>query len=160
MVNSVKSKWCRRRTVATAKKYKGKDGRIYLNDVYEVTWNAGREKRGRTSVSIAKYGERNAFRRACAIRRQKELLLDGDVVISKWAESAAKVCSGASDAMRVSSDSSSVETLPQLQSFSVSLKQQALALGFDKVGIVRAESCEETRHLDEWLDSGDHADMS
>ena len=31
----------------TAKKYKGKDGRIYLNDVYEVTWNAGREKRGR-----------------------------------------------------------------------------------------------------------------
>jgi len=76
----------------TLKKYKGKDGRIFLNDVYEVTWNAGREKRGRTSVSIAKYGERNAFRRACGIRRQKEQLLYGDVVISKWAQSAAKVC--------------------------------------------------------------------
>jgi hypothetical protein len=68
----------------TAKKYKGKDGRIYLNDVYEVTWNAGREKRGRTSVSITKYGERSAFRRACAIRRQKEQLLYGDVVISNF----------------------------------------------------------------------------
>jgi hypothetical protein len=77
----------------THKKYKGKDGRIYLNDVYEVTWNAGREKRGRTSVSIAKYGERSAFRRACAIRRQKEQLLYGDVVVSKWAQSAAKVLS-------------------------------------------------------------------
>ncbi len=77
----------------TNKKYKGKDGRIYLNDVYEVTWNAGREKRGRTSVSIAKYGERNAFRRACAIRRQKEQQLYGDVVVSKWAQSAAKVLS-------------------------------------------------------------------
>src|SRR6185437_10679864 len=63
----------------TAKKYKGKDGRVYLNEVYEVTWNAGREKRGRTSVSIAKYGEKNAFRRACAIRRQKEQQLYGDV---------------------------------------------------------------------------------
>jgi len=77
----------------TAKKYKGKDGRVYLNEVYEVTWNAGREKRGRTSVSIAKYGEKNAFRRACAIRRQKEQQLYGDVVVSKWADSAAKVCS-------------------------------------------------------------------
>jgi len=63
--------------------------------------------------------------------------------------------------MRVSSDSSSVETIPQQQNFSVSLKQQALALGFDKVGIVRAESLsEEARHLDEWLDLGYHADLS
>jgi epoxyqueuosine reductase len=63
--------------------------------------------------------------------------------------------------MRVSSDSSSVETLPQQQNFSVSLKQQALALGFDKVGIVRAGSLsEEARHLDEWLDLGYHADMA
>lgn len=76
----------------TVKKYKGKNGQIFLNEVYEVTWNAGREKRGRTSVSISKYGERGAFRRACAIRRQKELLLYGDVVVSKWAESFGKVC--------------------------------------------------------------------
>lgn len=73
------------------KKYKGKDGKVYLNEVYEVTWNAGREKRGRTSVSIAKYGERSAFRRACAIRRQKEQQLYGDVVVSKWVQSASKI---------------------------------------------------------------------
>ena len=76
----------------TAKKYRGKDGTIYLNEVFEVTWNAGREKRGRTSVSISKYGETSAFRRACAIRRQKEHQLYGNVVTSKWAESFSKVC--------------------------------------------------------------------
>jgi hypothetical protein len=76
----------------TVKKYKGKDGKIFLNEVYEVTWNAGREKRGRTSVSISKYGEMSAFRRACAIRRQKEQQLYGDVVVSKWAQSFGKVC--------------------------------------------------------------------
>jgi len=57
------------------KKYKGKEGQIFLNEVYEVTWNAGREKRGRTSVSITKYGEMSAFRRACAIRRQKRAVM-------------------------------------------------------------------------------------
>jgi hypothetical protein len=76
----------------TVKKYKGKDGKVFLNDVYEVTWNAGREKRGRTSVSITKYGEMRAFRRACAIRRQKEQQLYGKVIVSKWAESFSKVC--------------------------------------------------------------------
>ena len=76
----------------TVKKYKGKGGKIFLNEVYEVTWNAGREKRGRTSVSISKYGEMRAFRRACAIRRQKEQQLYGDVVVSKWAQSFGKVC--------------------------------------------------------------------
>jgi hypothetical protein len=74
------------------KKYTGKDGKVYLNEVYEVSWNAGREKKGRTSVSITKYGERGAFRRACAIRRQKEQQMYGEVVLSKWAESLAKVC--------------------------------------------------------------------
>jgi AP2 domain len=74
------------------KKYKGKDGKIYLNEVYEVSWNAGREKRGRTSVSITKYGEAGAFRRACAIRRQKEQLMYGKVVVGKWAQALGKVC--------------------------------------------------------------------
>ena len=74
------------------KKYKGKDGRIYLNEVYEVSWNAGREKRGRTSVSITKHGEAGAFRRACAIRRQKEQLMYGKVVVGKWAQALGKVC--------------------------------------------------------------------
>jgi hypothetical protein len=74
------------------RKYKGKDGKIYLNEVYEVSWNAGRENRGRTCVSINKYGEAAAFRRACAIRRQKEKQLYGEVVVSKWADSLSKVC--------------------------------------------------------------------
>lgn len=75
-----------------SKKYIGKDGKVYLNDVYEVSWNAGREKRGRTSVSIQKHGEAGAFRRACAIRRRKEQQLYGQVVESKWAESLGKLC--------------------------------------------------------------------
>jgi hypothetical protein len=74
------------------KKYVGKDGKVYYNDVYEVSWNAGREKRGRTSVSITKHGERAAFRKACAIRRQKEEEMYGNVVLSKWAETLGKVC--------------------------------------------------------------------
>lgn len=74
------------------RKYTGKDGTVYLNEVYEVSWNAGREKRGRTCVSIRKYGEAAAFRRACAIRRQKEEQMYGKVVLSKWADSLGKVC--------------------------------------------------------------------
>lgn len=74
------------------KKYKGKDGKVYLNEVYEVSWNAGREKKGRTSVSIRKYGETAAFRRACAIRRQKEQQMYGEPVAGKWAEALGKVC--------------------------------------------------------------------
>src|ERR687884_1593291 len=74
------------------KKYKGKDGQIYLNEVYEVSWNAGREKKGRTSVSIRKYGEARAFRMACAIRREKEREMYGAPVEGKWAEALGKVC--------------------------------------------------------------------
>jgi hypothetical protein len=74
------------------KKYKGKDGKIYLNEVYQVTWHAGRDKMGRTSVSIKKYGELGAFRRACRIRRQKEQEMYGAVIVSKWADALSKVC--------------------------------------------------------------------
>ena len=74
------------------KKYKGKDGKIYLNEVYQVSWHAGRITKGQTSVSINKYGEQEAFRRACAIRRQKELEMYGKVVVSKWAQHLGKLC--------------------------------------------------------------------
>jgi hypothetical protein len=74
------------------KKYKGKDGKIYLNEVYQVSWHAGRVKKGQTCVSIKKYGELGAFRRACAIRRQKEEMMYGKAVVGKWAESLGKVC--------------------------------------------------------------------
>lgn len=74
------------------KKYPRKDGTIYINEIYQVTWHAGREMRGQTSVSIRKYGEAGAFRRACAIRRQKEQEMYGEVVVSKWAEALGKLC--------------------------------------------------------------------
>ena len=74
------------------KKYKGKDGTVYENEVYEVSWNAGREKKGRTSVSIRKYGEARAFRMACAIRREKERQMYGEPVAAKWAGALSKVC--------------------------------------------------------------------
>ena len=74
------------------KKYKGKDGKIYENEVFEVSWNAGREKKGRTSVSIRKYGELRAFRMACAIRREKERQMYGEPVQAKWAQALGKVC--------------------------------------------------------------------
>ena len=74
------------------KRYTGKDGTVYENDVYEVTWNAGRERRGRTSVSIKKHGERRAFRMACAIRREKERQMYGEPVKGKWAGALAQVC--------------------------------------------------------------------
>ena len=74
------------------KKYKGKDGTVYENEVFEVTWNAGRERRGRTSVSIRKHGELRAFRMACAIRREKERQMYGEPVEGKWADALSKVC--------------------------------------------------------------------
>jgi len=74
------------------RKYKGKNGVIYFNEVYEVTWNAGRERRGRTCVSIRKHGELKAFRMACAIRREKERQMYGEPVRGKWADALAKLC--------------------------------------------------------------------
>jgi hypothetical protein len=74
------------------RKYKGKDGTVYLNEVYEVTWNAGRERRGRTCVSLKKHGELGAFRKACAIRREKERQMYGEPVRGKWGRALAKLC--------------------------------------------------------------------
>lgn len=74
------------------RKHKGKGGAVFESEVYEVTWNAGRERRGRTSVSIRKYGELRAFRMACAIRREKERQMYGEEVRGKWAGALAKVC--------------------------------------------------------------------
>jgi hypothetical protein len=40
--------------------------------VYEVFWSPAPNKLQGTSISIRKYGEEEAFRRACALRREKE----------------------------------------------------------------------------------------
>ena len=39
---------------------------------YEVSWVTDSGKQGKTSVSIAKHGKKNAFNKACSIRKQKE----------------------------------------------------------------------------------------
>jgi len=74
------------------RKYRGKGGTVYHNEVYEVTWHAGRERRGRTCVSIRRHGELGAFRKACAIRREKERQMYGEPVRGKWAGALAKLC--------------------------------------------------------------------
>ena len=58
--------------VRRRRKSSGRKGRPGGYEVYEVTWSPGPGKMKRTSVSIEKYGEEEAFRRACEIRRQKE----------------------------------------------------------------------------------------
>lgn len=73
------------------KRHVGKDGQMLTSEVFEVTWQAGREIKGKTSVSIKKYGEAEAFRRACAIRRKKEQQMYGSAVAGKWADTLSKL---------------------------------------------------------------------
>ena len=49
-----------------------KDGNPLMTEVFEVTWCPKPGKLRRTSVSIAKYGEKEALKRAIEIRREKE----------------------------------------------------------------------------------------
>lgn len=48
------------------------EGNPRTSEVYEVHWSPEPGVLKRTSVSIRKYGEEEAFRRACRLRRQKE----------------------------------------------------------------------------------------
>ena len=48
---------------------------VRLNDKlnrYEVSWVTLQGKQGKTSVSITKHGKKEAFKRACAIRQERE----------------------------------------------------------------------------------------
>jgi len=47
---------------------------------WQVTWSPAPNVLQRTSVSIAKYGDEEAFKRACRIRRQKERAVFGGVI--------------------------------------------------------------------------------
>lgn len=49
-----------------------KGGRTYAWDVYQVTYHPAPGVTKRTSVSIQRYGEDEAFQRACAIRKEAE----------------------------------------------------------------------------------------
>ena len=74
------------------KKSYNKNGERVHSEVYEVTWNPEPNVICRTSVSIEKHGEKEAFRRACSIRRQKEREMYGNVVTTNWASSLSKLC--------------------------------------------------------------------
>lgn len=66
-----------------------------LKNVYEVTWNPEPGRLCRMLVSIDEYGEEGAFRKACAIRREKEKEMFGSVVKSNWQDSLKKLCATA-----------------------------------------------------------------
>jgi hypothetical protein len=51
------------------------------HEAFQVTWSPEPNVVSRTSVSIAKYGEEEAFRRACRIREKKERALYGKAVM-------------------------------------------------------------------------------
>lgn len=70
----------------------GKDGQQRVTkNVYEVTWNPEPGRLCRTWVSIDEYGEEAAFRKACAIRREKEKEMFGTVVKVNWQNSLSKL---------------------------------------------------------------------
>lgn len=70
---------------------KTKTGERVVNNVYEVTWNPEPGRLRRTWVSIDEYGEEAALRKACAIRREKEREMFGDVVKPNWTRSFKKL---------------------------------------------------------------------
>ena len=59
------------------KRSRTRHGKVSECEVYEVTWNPEPNVIRRTSVSIEKYGEEEAFQRACNIRREKERQMYG-----------------------------------------------------------------------------------
>ena len=66
-------------------------GERVIRNVYEVTWNPEPGRLKRTWVSIDEYGEEAAFRKACAIRREKEREMYGSVVSTNWEASLSKL---------------------------------------------------------------------
>ncbi len=66
-------------------------GERKIKNVYEVSWNPEPGKLCRTWVSIDEYGEEAAFRKACAIRREKEREMYGSVIKTNWEDSLSKL---------------------------------------------------------------------
>ncbi len=62
------------------KKHRKKSGEYSYWNVFEVTYNPEPGVTKKTSVSIDLHGEKEAFRRACLIRRQKEREIYGACV--------------------------------------------------------------------------------
>jgi hypothetical protein len=70
---------------------KTEKGERLTNNVYEVTWSPEPGRLRRAWVSIDEYGEEAAFRKACAIRREKEKEMYGEVVRPNWEDSLSKL---------------------------------------------------------------------
>jgi len=51
-----------------------------VSPVYEVTWQSAPGQVRRTTFSITKYGKAEAFRRACALRKEKEREMYGSAL--------------------------------------------------------------------------------
>lgn len=66
-------------------------GKRTYSDVFEVTWSPKPGVVARTTISIEKYGEREAFRRACGLRRKKEREMYGSPVTLNWASGLSKL---------------------------------------------------------------------
>lgn len=67
------------------------NGRRVTDNVYEVAWSPSPGRLCKTWVSIDEYGEEAAFRKACAIRREKEREMYGSVVKPNWEASLNKL---------------------------------------------------------------------
>jgi hypothetical protein len=75
-----RSRRSRKSTVGVRKVLKAvtnASGEVRSSPVYEVTWSPEPNVVQRTSVSIRKWGDREAYRRACGIRERKEQELYG-----------------------------------------------------------------------------------
>lgn len=70
---------------------KSENGEKKFKSYYEVSWTPWPGRLNRTWVSIDEFGEKEALRRACAIRREKEREMYGSVVKSNWAASLGKL---------------------------------------------------------------------
>jgi hypothetical protein len=72
------------------KKIRTEAGERVIRNVYEITWSPEPGRMKRAWVSIDEYGEEAAFRKACAIRREKEKEMYGAVVGTNWEASLSK----------------------------------------------------------------------
>lgn len=72
------------------KRVRTETGERLVRNVYEITWSPEPGRSKRTWVSIDEYGEEAAFRKACAIRREKEREMYGTVIKTNWEGSLSK----------------------------------------------------------------------
>lgn len=70
---------------------KGRNGKPSKVEYFEVSWSPWPGKLCRKLFSVEKFGESQAFLKACQFRREREREFLGDVVKGNWRESFATV---------------------------------------------------------------------